>query len=191
LQSWGGSNDLFEHRGFVDLFTHSDVFAPKPVFRPLAILNVGAGSIPSHDLPLVVAYRIVASQKPTITSVPFAHTQLQLESGATGASTIGISARRTFPVIRMNKRPGRKKIPGCLPPLIKSSAEVIEQDAVSVKTFAVGTEYPGKLRREVQHLPEVRFATLQLLVQLFLLSHVHRSANDPLQNPVLDNRHTD
>src|SRR5580658_5756051 len=73
----------------------------------------------------------------------------------------------------------------------KSSAEVIEQDAVSVKTFAVGTEYHGKIGREVQHLPEVRFATLQLLVQLFLLSHVHRSANDPLQNPVLDNRHTD
>jgi len=71
-------------------------------------------------------------------------------------STIGISARRPFSVIRM-KKPGRKKIPGGLPPLFKTKADVIEPNAVGIKTFATRSEYSNLLRRKVQHLLGVPF----------------------------------
>jgi hypothetical protein len=44
-----------------------------------------------------------------------------------------------------------------LPPLFKTNAEVIERDAVGVKTFATGSKYGNLLRREVQHLTELHF----------------------------------
>src|SRR5258708_19537392 len=45
----------------------------------------------------------------------------------------------------------------CLPPLLKSKAEVIEQEAVGVKTFVTGSEYSNKLWREVDYLTELCF----------------------------------
>src|SRR6266478_4644664 len=78
FQSGRCSNDLFKHRGFVDFFPESDVFAPKPVFSLLSIFDVRRGSIPTDDLPLIVAHRVVASQKPTITSISFSQPHLQL-----------------------------------------------------------------------------------------------------------------
>src|SRR5260370_29111823 len=42
-----------------------------------------------------------------------------------------------------------------LPPFLKSKAEVIEQDAVGVKTFVTGSEYSDKLWREVDYLTEL------------------------------------
>src|SRR5437879_11655347 len=59
-----------------------------------------------------------------------------------------------------------------LPPLIKTKAEVIERDAVGIKTFAVGSEYPNKLRRKVQHLPELHFLCLKLLFRLLALFNI-------------------
>src|SRR5258706_3163237 len=56
--------------------------------------------------------------------------------------------------MRMNKRLGRKKIRGGLPPLFKTKADVIEPNAVGIKTFATRSEYSNKLRNEVQNLPE-------------------------------------
>src|ERR1700721_2060200 len=47
FQSGRCSDDLFKHRSFVDFFTQSDVFAPKPVFRPLAVVDVRQGDIPT------------------------------------------------------------------------------------------------------------------------------------------------
>jgi len=44
-------------------------FLTKPVFRLLAVLNIGASNIPTRNLSAVVAYRVVTGQKPTITSI--------------------------------------------------------------------------------------------------------------------------
>src|SRR4029077_15575057 len=64
-----------------------------------------------------------------------------------------------------------------LPPLFKVKAEVIERDAVGIETFAVRSEYRNKLRCEVQHLPELRFTSAQLLLCTFTLSDVDHSAH--------------
>src|SRR5579859_6500575 len=59
-----------------------------------------------------------------------------------------------------------------LPPLIKTKSEVIERRAVGIKTFPVGSEYNDKLRREVQHLPELHFLCLKLLFRLLAIFNV-------------------
>src|SRR5882757_4936315 len=90
FQSGRCSNDLFKHRGFVNFFTQSDVFLTKPVFRLLAVFDVGSGHIPTRNLSLFVAQWVKTSQEPAITSIAFAQSHLQLESNATGESTIRI-----------------------------------------------------------------------------------------------------
>src|ERR1700730_12281984 len=46
-----------------------------------------------------------------------------------------------------------------------------------MEMFAVGTENRDKLRREVQHLPELRFISAQFLLCSFTLSDVDHSAH--------------
>src|SRR6266704_2688228 len=157
FQSGRCSNDLFKHRGFVDFFAQSDVFVTKLVFRLLAVFDICRGNIPTRNLSLFVAQWVKAHQEPAISSITFAHSQFQLESGATGASVIGISARRTFSVIRMKKRRERKQISGCLPPLFKTKADVLEPNAVGIETFATRSEDNNNLRNEVEYLTELRF----------------------------------
>src|SRR5580704_19660749 len=82
-----------------------------------------------------------------------------------------MSARRPFSVIRM-KRPGRKKIPGCLPPLFKTKADVIEPNAVGIKTFAIRSEYSNKLRNEVDYLTELRFLLADLVFRSLAIFNV-------------------
>src|SRR5229473_109785 len=108
------------------------------------------------DLSLVVVQRIVTSQKPAIIPIRSPHTEFRLVSGATGAISIEI-ARRSFAVIRMNEQTRTKRKSGCLLPLFKTNAVVIERNAVGIKTFTTGSIYPHLLGREVQHLPELCF----------------------------------
>src|ERR1700756_5179723 len=76
------SNDLFKHRGFVDFFTQSDVFAAKTVFSLLAILDIGARHIPSHNASLFISQRVVAEKEPKILAVVSQQTSFGLVQGA-------------------------------------------------------------------------------------------------------------
>src|SRR5713226_9263536 len=129
----------------------------QSLLSSLAFINIRSRNIPAHNLSMFVAHRIETNQKPAITPIRCLHPQLQLESGATGASTIGITARRPFSVIRMNEPTGARKPSGCLPPLFKAKADVIERNAVGIKTFATRSEYSNKLRNEVDYLTELCF----------------------------------
>ena len=78
-----------------------------------------------------------------------------------------------FPVIRMKELTAIRT----LSPFFKANAEVIEHDAVGIKTFAVRSKYCNKLRCEVQNLPELRFTSAQFLLCSFTLSDVDHSAH--------------
>src|SRR6266403_2738013 len=159
---------------FPDLFfssLQSGVFLLQFLLIPLAVFDIGTRNIPAHDLSLVVAHRIVASQKPTIASIMFAQPQLHVVTRAASQSTIPTSLYPSR-VIGVNVS---DKVP--LPPLIKANAEVIEHHAIGVKTFAAGAEYRNKLRREIHDLshltlslPDHRFC-LALLADISNRSH--------------------
>src|SRR5882672_10126917 len=142
FQSGRCPNDLFKHRGFVNFFTQSDVFLTKPVFRLLAVFDVGSGHIPTCNLSFFVAQWVVTGQKPAVTSITFAQSHLQLESRAIGDSTSRM-AGDPLPVIGMQKlgTVAWNRAVKFLPPLLKRKTEVIKKDAVSVKTFAIRSEY--------------------------------------------------
>src|SRR5260370_25728465 len=143
----------------------------------LAFINIRSRNIPAHNLSMFVAHRIKTTQNPAITPNRCLHPQLQLERGATGASTIGITARRPFSVIRMNEPTGARNPSGCLPPLFKTKADVIERNAVGIKTFAAGSEYSNKLRNEVDYLTELHFTSAPLYLGSFARSDVDHSAH--------------
>src|SRR3984957_8640538 len=83
-----------------------------------------------------------------------------------------MSARRTFSVIRMKIRRGQKSAPGRLPPLFKTKADVIEPNAVGIKTFATRSEYSNNLRNEVDYLTELRFLLADLCLGALLVAQV-------------------
>src|SRR6266404_1019630 len=72
----------------------------------------------------------------------------------------------------MNEPTGTKNMSGCLPPLIETKADVIERNAVSIKTFAIGSKYDNLLRREVQHLTDLEFLASDLFLGALLFAQV-------------------
>jgi hypothetical protein len=143
------------------------VFAAKPVFSLLSILDVRRGSIPTRNLSLFIAQWVKASQEPTITSVALARAHLQLESRATSESTIKLTVD-SFRFIRMSD----PNAINSLPPLFKSKAAVIEEDAVGVKWFTVRPVYRNMLRRKVQNLPKVCFLFADFVFRQLAISNV-------------------
>src|SRR5258706_7915032 len=73
----------------------------------------------------------------------------------------------------------------CLPPLINTKAGVIERNAIGIQTFAVGSVYRNKLRREVQHLPKFLLTLPKRVDQLLLLSDIHSRADESPGSPFL------
>src|SRR5882672_7536266 len=132
-----------------------------------------------HDLSILVAHGVVTGQKPTVTSVTSAQSQFQLASRTVRPSTGKIS-EFPLPVVWMNERAPSF----CLLPLINTKAGVIERNAIGIQTFAVGSVYPNKLRREVQHLPKFLLTFPKRLDQLLLLSDIHPRADEFLQGRV-------
>src|SRR5580700_10179667 len=48
------ADDVLEHRVTVDLLSQRHVFVPRSLFRPDAVMNVGARCIPSSDLSTLI-----------------------------------------------------------------------------------------------------------------------------------------
>src|SRR5260370_24025144 len=78
----------------------------------------------------------------------------------------------------------------CLPPLINTKAGVIERNAIGIQTFAVGSVYRNKLRREVQHLPKFLLTFPKRFDQLLLLSDIHSRAHESPESPFLSRENT-
>src|SRR5579862_591247 len=172
LQRRRCSNDLFEHRGFVDFFSQSDVFLLQSFLCSLAIVDVYGGRIETLDLSLFVPQWDATGEEPTISSVAFAQSQLHLLNGATGKGTIK-SIAHAFPVIRMKVHIAIRRVP----PLFETTAKVIERNAVGIKAIAVGSVHRNNLRREVQHLPELRFLLADFVLRPLAIFDVGR---DPI-----------
>src|SRR5579871_1096195 len=121
-----GADNLFEHRGLVNLLSKRNVLLLQSVLGSLAILDIGICDVPPHELSLVVAKRVGANQEPTIGSVPGPQADLQLASGAGRQRTIDMCLD-SVEVVRMNLRSTV-----CLAPLVESNAKIRERDSVCI-----------------------------------------------------------
>jgi hypothetical protein len=70
---------------------------------------------------------------------------------------------------------------GCLPPLFKTNAVVIERNAVGIKTFTTGSIYPNLLRNEVDYLTELRFLLADLVFRSLAVFDI-RQGNIPTRS---------
>src|SRR5260370_36326645 len=77
-QRWRRADNLLEHRRPVDLLSQGDVFLLQSLLGGLAIVDIGAGDIPTDDLSLVIANRVGTSQKPAVAAIALAQPHLQL-----------------------------------------------------------------------------------------------------------------
>src|SRR5258707_2165127 len=69
LQGWRCSHYLLKHERLINLLPQRKVFVTHAIFGLLAILDIRPSRIPVHNVPLVVAKRIVADKKPAIFTV--------------------------------------------------------------------------------------------------------------------------
>ena len=69
FQGSGRADDLLEHGRFVDFFTQGDVLFLNPLFRPLAIFDIGRRCIAPDDVALVIAQWVGTNQEPAVLAV--------------------------------------------------------------------------------------------------------------------------
>src|SRR5882672_1551093 len=77
-----GADDLFEHRGAVDILAQRQILVTHALFGPLAIVDVGARCVPAQRLTVLTPYRVVLHEKPSVLAIVPPSTLLKLERHA-------------------------------------------------------------------------------------------------------------
>jgi len=96
-------DDLFEHRGAVDVFAQREILALRALFGSLAIIDVGARRVPAQRLTVLIPHRVVLYEEPPVLAIMAPSALLELEGHATreGVPALLPQARHVF---RMKKR---------------------------------------------------------------------------------------
>src|SRR4029077_20575109 len=91
----GRAHDLFKHRGAIDLFAQREILAPRTLFGPFAIVDVGSRRVPAQREPLFVADRVVLHEEPAVLSIVAPRALLELEGDAAceGVAPLLLQAR--------------------------------------------------------------------------------------------------
>src|ERR1700757_538277 len=75
-----GTHDLLEHRSLINLLTEYYILTLESLFRLLAIVDIGCGSVPPDDVSLLIAQWHCTRYKPTVfTSFATTDAKLVLE----------------------------------------------------------------------------------------------------------------
>src|SRR3989442_209070 len=65
-QRCGRAHDLFKHRGAIDVFAQREILALRPLFGPLAIVDVHGRGVPAEHPALVVDQWTITHQEPAV-----------------------------------------------------------------------------------------------------------------------------
>src|SRR6266446_4962569 len=177
-QSRRGADNLLEHRRLVDFFSQGHVFLLQSLFSSLAVVDIGAGNIPTRNLPLFVAQGAVTGQKPAVTSIALAKPHFAFKSRARRNRTIPLKLD-PFRIIGMTYSANW----GLVTPLFKSEAEVVKTAAVHKKTLEVASENSYELWCKVQNLPKLLFALAQRACEDLVLGHIDSRSDERLDHP--------
>jgi hypothetical protein len=123
-----------------------------PLFRALALVNVGRGGIPADDPTALVAEWAVADEKPSVLAVVASRALFVLER-LTALERAAALALEPFHVLRVKHTLPKFEAP-CL---IWRKARVLERRLIDVERLAIGSEYGNELRNHVDDRPKLRF----------------------------------
>src|ERR1700749_2957935 len=73
-----GTQDMDEGGNGIDDLTKVTLARPQSIFGLFAIINIGAGAVPSHDLAGLVAEGLGANKEPMINAIMSAKSRLNL-----------------------------------------------------------------------------------------------------------------
>src|SRR6266850_1309088 len=173
-----GADNFFEHRGLVDFLSQRHVFLLQSLFSSLAVVDIGAGNIPTRNLPLFVAQGAVTGQKPAVTSIALAKPHFAFKSRARRHRTIPLKLD-PFRIIGMTYSANW----GVVTPLVKSEAEVVKTAAVHKETLEVASENSYELWCEVQNLAKLLFALAQRACEDLVVGHIDSRSDERLDHP--------
>src|SRR4030095_5999396 len=141
---------LLEHRGLVDFLSQRNVFLLQPLLSPLAIVDIGTGDVPANDLALVIAHRVVPSEKPAIASIAGLQAHFQFVGQAARQRTL---CKRFKPsdIVRMCGGADAS-----LQPLVEADAGILEGRAVRVQPLVLRSVDTDELWRKIKRLAEYR-----------------------------------
>src|SRR5579863_2663011 len=131
LQRWRSSHDLFEHRGFVDLFAQCNVLVLKSLLGLLAIVDIRRGGIPTLDLALFISERVPAEEEPAILPVLPHKARFVFVRLSAQELTLGINSQ-AFPIIWVIILATVG-----ISPFVKGKTKKIEHCLISIKTSAI------------------------------------------------------
>ena len=101
LQGRRGSDDLLEHRRFIDFFSKRDILFPDVLFRKLPLMDVDGCRVPSNDVPVLILQRDEACKKPTVLTV-FSECPILRLIRDSERHRVPALFPQPFPILRMN-----------------------------------------------------------------------------------------
>src|SRR2546430_423662 len=142
-----GADDLFEHRGAVDIFAQHQILITDTLFGPLAIIDVGARRVPAQRLTVLIPHRVVLDEEPPVLAIVAPSALLELEGHTTreGVPALLPQARYVFRMKHARAEIGRGH-------LRDREAGGLEQGPVAVEGLPIRTEDGNRLRNGVDNL---------------------------------------
>ncbi len=142
-----GADDLFEHRGAVDIFAQREILITHALFGPLAIIDVGARRVPAQRLTVLIPYRVVLHEEPPVLAIVAPSALLEVEGHATreGVPALLPQARHVFRMKNARAEIGRGH-------LRDRESGVLEQGPVAVERLPIRTQDGNRLGNGVDNL---------------------------------------
>src|SRR6266850_1982801 len=142
-----GADDLFEHRGAVDILAQRQILITHALFGPLAIIDVGARRVPAQRLTMLIPYRVVLHEEPPILPVVAPSALLEVEGHAARESLPALlpQACHVFRMKNARAEIGRGH-------LRDRESGVLEQGPVAVEGLPIRTQDGNRLGNGVDNL---------------------------------------
>src|SRR6266853_1669001 len=142
-----GADDLFEHRGAVDIFAQREILITHALFGPLAIIDVGARRVPAQRLTVLIPHRVVLHEEPPVLAIVTPSALLEVEGHATreGVPALLPQARYVFRMKNARAEIDRGH-------LRDRESGVLEQGPVAIEGLPIRTQDGNRLRNGVDNL---------------------------------------
>ncbi len=141
-------------------------------FVLFSVLDIRTSDMPTCDLTIAAANRIIPHQEPSITSVLSAYPLLILECRTLGQGTVPLRLKLAL-IVGMDVR-ARLQIA----PLAKRNAKIVQCRAVCVETLAARANNANDLGRQIEDLTQLLFACAYRPHQNFLISDIDRRSQE-------------
>src|SRR3989475_3985827 len=152
------SDDFCVHRRTIDFLAQRQVFVAYPLFRPLAVLDVGSCRVPTKNASLFVVQGVVADEKPAVFSIFAQCSLLTLERQSAG-QRVPTLMLPVYDILGVEE-PAMKIVRH---DLLCAHSRIIKQPFIDVENISVRVQDGNGLWNDIDNLSQFSFGFLNLL----------------------------